>query len=129
MPLFAFGLSRFAGAASLSSCSAGIASDPQARRDVNPLQTGLALKLGLRLVGALKGEKGKVRRLESGIVAFGDADLPVPLYAKHRACEAETSTSSEATAKGEMKGGDGTGEWSGGNRFRGGSRLSLWQLQ
>jgi hypothetical protein len=57
-----------------------IASNEQARREVNPMLRRLGLWIGLTFGSAIKGQKREVRRLLSGRVTFGDGRLPVPVY-------------------------------------------------
>jgi hypothetical protein len=59
-----------------------IASDTQARAEVNPLLKRLGIRLGLNFHGVIEGKKREVRRLVSGVMAFGDAPLPVPMHGK-----------------------------------------------
>jgi hypothetical protein len=59
-----------------------ITGDPQARAEVNPLVRRLGVWVGLRFGSAVKGKKRLVRRLQSGVMAFGDGPLPVPLHGR-----------------------------------------------
>ena len=49
---------------------------------MNPLLKRLGIRLGLNFHGVIKGKKREVRRLLSGVMAFGDSPLPVPLHGK-----------------------------------------------
>src|SRR3954467_8845560 len=57
-----------------------ITGDPKARAEENPLLQRLGVWVGLRFGGAVKGKKRVVRRLQSGVLTFGDGPLPVPLH-------------------------------------------------
>ena len=57
-----------------------ITGDDGARADVNRLLGDLGLRIGLTFGDAVKGEKRIVRRLLSGVMAFGDTPLPVPMH-------------------------------------------------
>jgi hypothetical protein len=59
-----------------------IATNPQARAEINPLLQRLGVRVGLSFGSAVKGKKRVVQRLLSGMVVFGDAPLPVPLFGK-----------------------------------------------
>jgi hypothetical protein len=53
------------------------AADPTARTRVLPMIQRLGLRIGLQFVDGIKGKKRRVRRLAGGMMAFGDASLPV----------------------------------------------------
>ena len=57
-----------------------ITSNPQARTEINPLLRRLGIWIGLRFGDVVKGKKRLVRRLQSGVMTFGDGPLPVPLH-------------------------------------------------
>ena len=57
-----------------------VMSDPDARGEINGLVKKLGIRLGLDFVEGIKGTERKVRKLSSGILVTGDAELPVPLY-------------------------------------------------
>ena len=57
-----------------------ITSNPQARTEINPLLRRLGIWIGLRFGNVVKGKKRLVRRLQSGVMTFGDGPLPVPLH-------------------------------------------------
>jgi hypothetical protein len=57
-----------------------IASNEEARREVNPMLRRLGLWIGLTFGSAIKGKKREVRRLLGGMVTFGNGRLPVPVY-------------------------------------------------
>ena len=56
--------------------------DRSARAGINPLLRALGVMVGFRFVSAIKGRKRVVRRLDSGVMAFGNHPLPVPLYGR-----------------------------------------------
>lgn len=64
-----------------------ITRDPHARADAAALFAQLNLRLGLTFVGATKGKR-KVRVLQSGVMVFGAAELPVKMYGRNNAEDA-----------------------------------------
>ncbi|MHC4063038.1 MAG: hypothetical protein ACYSUI_00845 [Planctomycetota bacterium] len=64
-------------------------SDPNARAEINGRLVRLGVRLGLSFTEGIKGKKRKIRKLASGIMAFGDAPLPVKLYGPDNAEEPE----------------------------------------
>lgn len=56
------------------------AEDRSARAAVNQLVTSLGLRIGLSFRGQIKGVKREVRVLDGGVIAFGNRQLPVPLF-------------------------------------------------
>lgn len=68
-----------------------ISTDERARAEINPMLVRLGLRLGLTFTSAIKGKKRVVRQLVGGIMAFGDASLPVPLHGTHNAEMMETT--------------------------------------
>src|SRR5207247_2150448 len=56
-----------------------IATDTNARAEINPFLKKLGVWIGLHFVSAVKGKKRVVRRLQSGVITFGKNTLPVPL--------------------------------------------------
>ena len=62
-----------------------ITTDPNARAEINGLLVRLGMWLGRSFVEGIKGKRRKVRRLASGVITFGDAPLPVPLYGSDNA--------------------------------------------
>jgi hypothetical protein len=59
-----------------------IAGEPTARAEVNPLLERLGVWIGLTFAGVVKGKKRIVQRLQSGMITFGDRQLPVPLFGR-----------------------------------------------
>jgi Recombinase/Resolvase, N terminal domain len=86
-----------------------ITSDAQARSEVNPLLRRLGIRLGLNFHGVIKGKKREVRRLVSGVMAFGDAPLPVLMHGKDNvegdpqgcACESQPELAEEECIQGK----------------------------
>lgn len=62
-----------------------ITSDQKARAEINPLLTKLGIKIGLYFTDHMWGQKRVVRKLASGIMAFGNAALPVKPHGKDNA--------------------------------------------
>jgi site-specific DNA recombinase len=54
-----------------------ITGDETARAEINPLLQRLGVRIGLTFGSTIKGKKRVVRRLLSGLMTFGDAELPV----------------------------------------------------
>jgi hypothetical protein len=57
-----------------------VASDPIARVEIREMLQRLGCRIGLAFVEAIKGKKRKVRRLTGGVIAFGNAALPVKVH-------------------------------------------------
>jgi len=75
-----------------------IASDPKARADINPWLTKLGIRIGLYFTDYTWGQKRVIRKLASGIMAFGNAPLPVKLHGKDNA-EGRLVSPTEAQAQ------------------------------
>ena len=83
--------------------------DPSARVDIQPLLTRLGLRIGLEFSGQ-KVKKRVVHRLVRGVMAFGNAPLPVPLHGRNNV-EAHKHESPVAAATGDSFTKDGRGDW------------------
>ncbi|MGB0766182.1 MAG: hypothetical protein ACPGYV_00575 [Phycisphaeraceae bacterium] len=46
--------------------------DPDARKDIQPLPASIGLNIGLNFTEGTKGTKRKVRELQSGVIAFNN---------------------------------------------------------
>jgi hypothetical protein len=57
-----------------------VATDKTARTEINPLMERLGIRIGLEFVSVTKGTKRSVRKLAGGVIAFGNADLPVKIH-------------------------------------------------
>jgi hypothetical protein len=61
-----------------------ITSDEAARTEINSLFVRMGIRIGLKFEEAIKGKHRKVRKLASGVMVFGDQELPVPIHGKDR---------------------------------------------
>ena len=61
-----------------------VLADPSTRSEITELVHQIGLRIGLTFVGVRKGKNRVVRQLESGIITFGDRELPVPIHGKFR---------------------------------------------
>ncbi len=62
-----------------------VASDDTARADIGPLFQSLGIRVGLSFAPTVLGSKRMVQTLIGGLVAFGNAALPVPIFG-HNNC-------------------------------------------
>ena len=56
----------------------------KSRLEIKSMINRLGLRVGLTFAEAIKGKKRKVRKLISGVIVFGDEELPVRLHGKDR---------------------------------------------
>lgn len=68
-----------------------VVTDDEARAEIPQMIRRLGIWVGLRFCEGLKGKKRVVRRLHSGVIAFGDAELPVKLHGRNRALEDDSA--------------------------------------
>ena len=61
-----------------------ILADPTPRSEITEMVHQIGLRIGLTFVGVPYGKNRVLRQLESGIITFGDRELPVPLHGKYR---------------------------------------------
>jgi len=57
-----------------------LAESNAAREDIGPLLAKIGMRVGLEFGSQIKGKKREVRTLRRGVIAFGDAPLPVPIH-------------------------------------------------
>jgi hypothetical protein len=56
----------------------------KSRLEIKSMLSSLGLRVGLNFMEAIKGKKRKVRKLMSGVIVFGDGELPVRVHGKDR---------------------------------------------
>ena len=74
-----------------------VTADESARAEIPKLIQGLGIWIGLSFGEAIKGKKRVVRRLQSGVMVFGDAELPVHLHGRDRLPDHHSGDSHNAT--------------------------------
>jgi hypothetical protein len=62
----------------------GLTAKAEARNALPDLVQRLGVRIGLTFAPGIKGTKRQVRVLVGGILAFGDQELPVPLFGRQR---------------------------------------------
>ncbi|MEM8864521.1 MAG: recombinase family protein [Planctomycetota bacterium] len=77
-----------------------VLSDAEARVAFRELMERLNVRVGLYFSDAIKGKKRIVRRLTGGVIAFGEAELPVPTYG----CDAVNDASGFSAATQQISG-------------------------
>lgn len=83
-----------------------IATDEAARSRIPLLLSNLGVWIGMSLGSSLKGKKRIVRRLQSGVMTFGDKELPVPVYGARDRQGSPKSCQDEDGNRVSNKGGD-----------------------
>lgn len=83
-----------------------IATDEAARSRIPLLLSNLGVWIGMSFGSSLKGKKRIVRRLQSGVMTFGDKELPVPVYGSRNRQGGPNSCQDEDGNRVSNKGGD-----------------------
>ncbi len=88
-----------------------IISDPRARAEVNILLKRLGLFVGLNFGPAKSNRRKGSRALQSGVIALGEENLPVPIHGRENAAHQKIETYREeedSTECSESNGPDGS---------------------
>jgi len=64
----------------------------KSRLEIKSMLCSLGIRVGLTFTEAIKGKKRKVRKLISGVIVFGNDELPVRLHGKDRVDDGDSYT-------------------------------------